>query len=67
MIHGKNWIHTFLPEGDVTTFEFFKLETRAIPPARESGRISAGMIFLISADKKELSLFTCQQKYDSTR
>ena len=39
---------TFLPDGAVTTLEFFRLETRAIPPARESGRMSAGIIFLIS-------------------
>ena len=55
----------------MTTFEFFKLETRAIPPARESGRISAGMIFLMSVDDKshdkELSLFAFQQKGDSTK
>ena len=40
--------YTFFPEGDVTTLEFFKLETLAIPPAKESGRMSAEMIFRMS-------------------
>lgn len=51
--HHPGHIITFLPDGEVTTFEFFKFDTLAIPPAKESGSISAGTILRISDTNSE--------------